>query len=170
MKKSSKSAESVITAEIDDTSATKPVKAAKPAKESKKAKSPKAAKAKDSAKASKLEAPVPVQAPEPIDPLGKLYARVDKARGGNPEKSYTAKLFSRGRAKMAQKLGEEAVDTTIELVKGDRKGVICESADLLYHLMVCWADAGITPDDVWAELQRRQGISGLVEKASRKPD
>jgi phosphoribosyl-ATP pyrophosphohydrolase len=133
----------------------------------------KPAKSKPIAKAKKADKPAkpaPVPPPEPADPLGRLFHRVDTAKNGNPEKSYTAKLFGRGRAKIAQKLGEEAVETTIELVKGDRKGVISESADLLYHLMLAWADAGITPDDVWTELQRRQGISGLVEKASRKPD
>ena len=102
--------------------------------------------------------------------LDQLYDVLKSRRGADPATSYTAKLFSRGRAKIAQKLGEEAVETTIELIKGERKGVIYESADLLYHLMVCWAEAGIAPDEVWAELARREGSSGIAEKASRKPD
>ncbi|HTH95970.1 MAG TPA: phosphoribosyl-ATP diphosphatase [Stellaceae bacterium] len=163
--------------------AATPEQSAKPAKADKKAKPAKPAKAakvkdapKAKGKATKAKQPAAPTAqptswvPNPGDPLGKLYIRVDAARLGDPEKSYTAKLYARGRAKIAQKLGEEAVETTIELIKGDRKGVIYESADLLYHLMVAWVDAGIVPDDVWLELQRRQGISGLIEKASRKPD
>jgi phosphoribosyl-ATP pyrophosphohydrolase len=102
-------------------------------------------------------------------PLDKLYAKVAASRGGDPTKSYTAKLFERGRPKIAQKLGEEAVEVIIELMRGDKQALIGESADLLYHLMVCWAEAGIVPDEVWAELQRREGVSGIAEKASRKP-
>ncbi|HVJ53629.1 MAG TPA: phosphoribosyl-ATP diphosphatase [Aliidongia sp.] len=102
-------------------------------------------------------------------PLDRLYARIEAARGSDPDKSYTAKLFQRGRAKIAQKLGEEAVEAVIELVRDDKKALIGESADLLYHLMVGWAAAGIRPDEVWAELDRREGISGLAEKAARKP-
>jgi phosphoribosyl-ATP pyrophosphohydrolase len=102
------------------------------------------------------------------DAISKLYARIEAARGGDPEKSYTAKLFTRGRDKIAQKLGEEAVEATIELVKGAKPGIVSESADLIYHLLVAWADAGVKPEDVWAELERREGIGGLVEKAQRK--
>jgi phosphoribosyl-ATP pyrophosphohydrolase len=104
-----------------------------------------------------------------MGPLDKLYAKVAASRGGDPAVSYTARLFERGRPKIAQKLGEEAVEAVIELMRGDKQGLIGESADLLYHLMVCWAEAGVTPDEVWAELQRREGTSGIAEKASRKP-
>ena len=102
-------------------------------------------------------------------PLDKLYAKVAASRHGDPAVSYTAKLFRRGRAKIAQKLGEEAVEAVIELMRGDKAALVGESADLLYHLMVCWAEAGIAPDEVWAELARREGTSGIAEKASRKP-
>ncbi len=70
--------------------------------------------------------------------------------------------------KIAQKLGEEAVETVIAATMGDNQQIIDESADLLYHLLVIWAASGITPDDVWAELAAREGISGIAEKASRK--
>jgi len=100
--------------------------------------------------------------------LDKLFARIEASRNGDPSKSYTAKLFSRGRAKIAQKLGEEAVEAVIELLLEDKPALIAESADLVYHLLVAWVEAGIKPEDVWAELARREGISGLTEKAARK--
>ena len=68
---------------------------------------------------------------------------------------------------MAQKLGEEAVECVIEAATGNRAATVLESADLLYHLVVVWVDAGIRPEDVWGELARRQGISGIAEKAAR---
>jgi phosphoribosyl-ATP pyrophosphohydrolase len=105
----------------------------------------------------------------PTGPLDRLFAKVDAARHGDPTVSYTAKLFQRGRPKIAQKLGEEAVEAVIELMRGDKAALVGESADLLYHLMVCWAEAGITPEEVWAELTRREGTSGIAEKAARKP-
>src|SRR5580698_4209057 len=104
----------------------------------------------------------------PTPTLDKLYARIEASRGGDPNKSYTAKLFSRGRAKIAQKLGEEAVEAVIELLRDDKPALIAESADLLYHLLAAWVAAGIRPDEVWAELGRREGVGGLVEKAQRK--
>lgn len=104
-----------------------------------------------------------------MGPLDRLFAKIEAARGGDPAISYTAKLFQRGRPKIAQKLGEEAVEAVIELMRGDKPALIGESADLLYHLMVCWAEAGIAPDEVWAELARREGTSGIAEKAARKP-
>ncbi len=100
--------------------------------------------------------------------LDKLFARIEASRDADPGKSYTAKLFSRGRAKIAQKLGEEAVEAVIELLREDKPALIGESADLLYHLLVAWVEAGVKPDEVWAELARREGISGLAEKAARK--
>ncbi len=106
------------------------------------------------------------------DPLGealeRLWRVIESRRGADPETSYTAKLFARGRAKIAQKLGEEAVEAVIEGVKGDRDALTGESADLLYHLFVLWADLGLTPDDIAAELARREGISGIAEKKGRK--
>ena len=82
--------------------------------------------------------------------------------------SYTARLFSRGRAQIAKKLGEEAVETLIEGIKGDRPKLVGESADMLYHLLTLWAASGVKPAAVWGELARREGLSGLVEKAARK--
>lgn len=84
------------------------------------------------------------------------------------ESSYTAKLFSRGRAKISQKLGEEAVETVISAVEDDKRNTICESADLLFHLLVLWADMGIDPENVMEELKNRKGISGIEEKKNRK--
>jgi phosphoribosyl-ATP pyrophosphohydrolase len=106
------------------------------------------------------------------DPLGealeRLWRVIDSRRGADPETSYTAKLFARGTAKIAQKLGEEAVEAVIEGVKGDRPALVGESADLLYHLLVLWAALGVSPGDVAAELARREGISGVAEKQRRK--
>ena len=99
--------------------------------------------------------------------LDRLWQVICARRGADPETSYTARLFSRGRAKIAQKFGEEAVEAVIEGVRGDGKALIGESADLLYHLAVLWAAVGISPDEVAAELARREGISGIDEKRSR---
>lgn len=99
--------------------------------------------------------------------LDRLYATIEARKGADPASSYTAKLFSRGRGKIAQKVGEEAVETVIEAVKGHKEGVVSESADLLYHLLVLWADAGIAPDEVYAKLAAREGVGGLAEKAAR---
>jgi phosphoribosyl-ATP pyrophosphohydrolase len=99
--------------------------------------------------------------------LDRLYAAILDRRGADPASSYTAKLLARGTAKIAQKLGEETVEAVIEAVRGDRAGLVGESADLLYHLLVLWADAGVAPAEIWAELQRREGISGIAEKQAR---
>ncbi len=99
--------------------------------------------------------------------LDRLFQTVVSRRGTNPGASYTAKLFSRGTAKIAQKVGEEAVEAVIEAVRGNREQLAAESADLLYHLLVLWADAGLTPADVYARLAAREGTSGLDEKKSR---
>jgi len=100
--------------------------------------------------------------------LDRLYKAILDRRGADPETSYTAKLFQRGRAKIAQKLGEEAVETVIEAMAGDRDKLAQESADLLYHLLVLWADAGLRPRDVYDVLAAREGTSGIAEKLSRK--
>jgi phosphoribosyl-ATP pyrophosphohydrolase len=102
--------------------------------------------------------------------LDRLYATIESRKGADPESSYTARLMARGSQKLAQKLGEEATEVVIEVIKGDADKLINESADLLYHLLAVWATMGVTPDEVWAELARREGISGLVEKASRSDD
>lgn len=102
--------------------------------------------------------------------LNRLFAVVQSRKDGDPETSYTAKLFERGTARIAQKVGEEAVETVIAAVSGDAAHVATESADLLYHLCVLWANAGVTPDDVFGVLEQREGVSGIAEKASRKKE
>ncbi|MHA1536093.1 MAG: phosphoribosyl-ATP diphosphatase [Alphaproteobacteria bacterium] len=102
--------------------------------------------------------------------IDRLFKVIESRKGGDARNSHTARLFERGTGKIAQKLGEEAVETVIEGVRGKRKAVIAESADLLYHLLVLWADRGVAPDEVWRELARREDFSGIEEKASRKKD
>ncbi len=102
------------------------------------------------------------------DILNTLEAVIRKRRGGDPATSYTAKLFARGRAKIAQKVGEEAVETVIAAVADDREEMIKEATDLVFHLLVLLADAGLSLDDVRAEIGRREGVSGIDEKAARK--
>jgi phosphoribosyl-ATP pyrophosphohydrolase len=100
--------------------------------------------------------------------LDALWRTVEARRAaGDVEHSHSARLLARGTAKVAQKLGEEAVECVIEATLGNRRATVLESADLLYHLVVLWVDAGIDPAEVWNELARRQGISGIAEKASR---
>ncbi len=104
----------------------------------------------------------------PGDVLARLFAVIEQRRdSGDPETSYVARRLAEGTPKIAQKLGEEAVETVIAAVGGDRQEVVNESADLLLHLLMVWADAGVVPEDVLAELERRFGTSGLDEKAAR---
>lgn len=102
--------------------------------------------------------------------LDALYAVIESRRGADPDSSWTAKLFARGRPKIAQKVGEEAVETVIEAMRGDPEAIAAESADLLYHLLVLWADAGVKPEMVWAALEARRGTGGLEEKRGRKTE
>jgi len=102
--------------------------------------------------------------------LDRLYKSILDRRGGDPTVSYTAKLFNRGRAKIAQKLGEEAVEVVIDAIRDDSEALAEESADLLYHLLVLWAHAGLAPADIYQILEKREGMSGIAEKASRKKD
>ncbi len=99
--------------------------------------------------------------------LDRLWSVVSDRRAADPTVSHSARLLGRGTAKMAQKFGEEAVECVIEAVGGNRAGLIAESADVLYHLIVMWVNAGVRTDEVWAELARREGVSGVAEKASR---
>jgi phosphoribosyl-ATP pyrophosphohydrolase len=99
--------------------------------------------------------------------LDRLYDVVLSRRTADPSVSHSARLLSRGTAKVAQKFGEEAVECLIEAISGDHDALVAESADLLYHLLVLWVAAGVRPEEVWAELARRQGVSGIAEKASR---
>ena len=100
--------------------------------------------------------------------LDRLYAVIDSRKGADPDTSYTARLFSRGRQQIAKKLGEEAVEALIEGIRGDKPKLVGESADVLYHLLTLWAATGVKPPAVWSELDRREGLSGLAEKAGRK--
>jgi phosphoribosyl-ATP pyrophosphohydrolase len=99
--------------------------------------------------------------------LDRLWSVVMSRREADPTISHSARLLSRGTAKVAQKFGEEAVECLIEAVRGDHDAVIAESADVLYHLVVVWVSTGVAPEEVWAELMRREGVSGIAEKASR---
>lgn len=101
------------------------------------------------------------------DFLDTLETVIRTRKGGDPDSSYVAKLFSRGRAKIAQKLGEEATETVIAAIRDDRAEITSEAADLVFHLLVLLADADVSLDDVRAELRRREGVSGIDEKASR---
>lgn len=102
-----------------------------------------------------------------IDVVERLFDVISSRRGDDPETSHTARLFSRGRGKICQKLGEEAVETIVAALDQKPKHVTRESADLLYHLLVLWAEVGLTPGQIWAELEAREGISGIEEKNSR---
>jgi phosphoribosyl-ATP pyrophosphohydrolase len=106
------------------------------------------------------------------DPLGealaRLWATIEARRDANPDASYTAKLLAAGPAGVARKLGEESLEAIIEAIKGDNAALTRESADVLYHLIVLWAAAGLSPNEVAAELTRREGVSGIDEKLSRK--
>ena len=100
--------------------------------------------------------------------LDRLYDVIDSRKGADPDTSYTARLFSRGRQQIAKKLGEEAVETLIEGIRGDKPKLVAESADMLYPLLTLWASVGVKPAAIWAELDRREGLSGIAEKAARK--
>jgi len=102
-------------------------------------------------------------------PLDRLFATIAARKAeGDPASSYTAKLLSQGVEKCAKKFGEEAVETALAAVSGNKQHLAAESGDVLYHLLVLWAAAGITPDQVYAVLKQREAISGLAEKAARK--
>lgn len=98
------------------------------------------------------------------DSLERLYHAIIAAKDLDPATSRTARLFQRGPAKMAKKLAEEAIEVVIDAVSGDSDAVIRESADLLYNLSVLWVAAGVRPEDVWAEMNRRERAQGIAEK------
>ncbi|NVJ91904.1 MAG: phosphoribosyl-ATP diphosphatase [Methylocystaceae bacterium] len=102
--------------------------------------------------------------------LDKLFETIASRKGADPSASYTAKLFSKGRNKIAQKVGEEGVECVIAALAEGNDKLVSESADLFYHLMVLWAEMGVKPEEIWTELARREGISGLDEKASRSQE
>ena len=102
------------------------------------------------------------------DSLDRLYEAVQAARDGDPATSRTARLLQAGRGKMAKKMAEEAVEVVIDTVHGDTAAVIRESADLMYNLVVLWVAAGVHPDDVWAEMDRREQLLGIAEKSPKR--
>ena len=102
------------------------------------------------------------------DSLERLYAQVTEAKSADPAVSRTAKLMRSGRAKMAKKLAEEAIEVVIDAMNGEREAVVRESADLLYNLVVLWAEAGVRPEHVFAEMARRERLFGLAEKVPKK--
>ncbi len=102
------------------------------------------------------------------DSLERLYQAVIAAKDLDPATSRTARLFQRGPAKMAKKLAEEAIEVVIDAVNGKTEAVVRESADLLYNLVVLWAEAGVRPQDVFAEMARRERLFGLAEKLPKK--
>jgi phosphoribosyl-ATP pyrophosphohydrolase len=95
--------------------------------------------------------------------LNRLWEIIESRKSADPDVSHSARLLARGTARVAQKLGEEAVECLIEAITGNRVGLIGESADVLYHLLVTWVDAGIRPEEVWQELQQRERVSHLTE-------
>ena len=99
--------------------------------------------------------------------LSRLAATIDARKGADPDNSWTAKLLAKGPEKCAEKFGEEAVEAIIEAVKGDRERLTSEAADVLYHLLVMLTARDVTLADVLAELERREGMSGIAEKANR---
>ena len=99
--------------------------------------------------------------------LERLFATIEARKGADPDTSWTAKLLAKGPEKCAEKFGEEAVEAIIEAVKGDRAKLTSEAADVLYHLLVMLAARDVTLADVLAELERREGTSGIAEKAAR---
>lgn len=101
--------------------------------------------------------------------LEALFRVIEGRKKGDPDVSYVAKLFSKGLSKIAQKVGEEAVETALASVQKplNKKAIVSESADLLFHLLVLWSKAGVKPENVWAELQKRENIGGLAEKSAR---
>ena len=112
--------------------------------------------------------PPPIQDAPDARVLDQLWGTVLTRSTASPNESHSARLLSRGTGKVAQKFGEEAVECVIEAVAKNRTALIGESADVLYHLLVLWVDAGLRPEEIWGELKRREGMSGLAEKAARK--
>ena len=101
------------------------------------------------------------------DILSQLHQVLESRKGADPDSSYVASLYAKGLNKILEKVGEEAVELAIAAALEDRDEIISESADLLYHLSVLWANADIDPADIYAKLEAREGQSGLAEKAAR---
>ncbi|MCC5963116.1 MAG: phosphoribosyl-ATP diphosphatase [Rhodobacteraceae bacterium] len=103
----------------------------------------------------------------PDHPIARIAATIAARADADPESSWTARLLARGPEKCAEKFGEEAIEAVIEAVRGDRDRLTSEAADVLYHLLVMCAARGVTLAEIEAELARREGVSGVAEKASR---
>ena len=103
------------------------------------------------------------------DSVERLYDGVIAAKHGDPTRSRTARLLRSGRAKMAKKLAEEAVEVVIDAMNGSRDAVIKESADLIYNLVVLWVSSGVQPKEVWKEMERRERLFGIAEKLLKEP-
>ena len=97
------------------------------------------------------------------DVLDRLWTIIDSRKGADPGASHSARLLARGTPQVVQKLGEELVECLIEAMAGNHAGLVAESADVLYHLLITWVNAGIHPEEVWAELTRREQVSHLTE-------
>jgi len=104
------------------------------------------------------------------DTLARLEATIAERRSADPSTSYVAKLNAKGVPKIAQKVGEEATEAVIAALTDDRAGLVGEAADLVFHLIVLLNAKGVALAEVLAELDRREGLSGIAEKAARKPD
>lgn len=103
------------------------------------------------------------------DSIRRLYDGVRAARDQDPARSRTARLIQAGPLKIAKKVAEEAAEVALESAAGNRPEVIRESADLLYHLVVLWFEAGVQPKDIWAEMDRREKLYGIAEKIQKNP-
>ncbi len=101
------------------------------------------------------------------DSITRLYDAVMAARDTDPAKSRTARLMRAGRAKLAKKVAEEAVEVVIDAMHGQPEAVVQESADLIYNLVVLWAQIGLRPEDIWAEMRRRELMFGIAEKVPK---
>ena len=104
------------------------------------------------------------------DTLHRLEATIAQRMAADPSTSYVAKLHAKGLSKIAQKLGEEGVETVIAALSGNRQELVGEAADLLFHLLVLLGEKQVPLAEVLAELDQREGVSGIAEKAARKPD
>ena len=100
--------------------------------------------------------------------IEELFDVIEQRKKGDPETSYVARTFSRGREHVAKKVGEEGVEVALAGALGDKKGVVSESADLLFHLLVLWSATGIKPAEVFDELSNRRGVSGLARENRKR--
>ena len=102
------------------------------------------------------------------DSIGRLHKAVVETRDGIDPSPRTEKLFAKGRGFIARKVAEEAVEVALDAVGGDRQGAVRESADLVYNLVVLWAELRIRPEEVWAEMERREAMLGIAEKLPKR--